>query len=274
MRIIFLLFISVIYSAFPVLASPEAESPGIESTDFSSFKQPETVFVRQVINPLTFTIKKDDRIFRLAGLDLPGQTSYDATDNAIKAKEHLSKLIEGEKIRLYQTKTPDKGRLNGMGHHLVHVALVKDGLWIQGELLKQGMARVRTTESSPEMAEQMYEAEQQGRADHKGLWQEARYALLTPETASDAAKAFQIVEGTIVNTAIIKNRIYLNFGQNWKTDFTVSVPPGKRKAFAKNGYNPLEWNGKKVRVRGWLDSYNGPYIEIDHPEAIEFLENE
>lgn len=269
-----LLFLFVIYSALPVLASPEPKAIAESNTitaDFSSLSQPETVKVRQVIDPLTFTIRQDDRIFRLVSLDLPGQTSYDPTNNATQAKALLVKLIEGKDIHIYQTKNRTKGRINAMGHNLVHAETIQDKIWAQGTLLSAGLARVKTTSSNPELAKQMYKAEQKARTEKKGLWENERYTVLTPETSHNAAKTFQIVEGKILNTAIRKNRFYLNFGTDWKEDFTISISPEKRKDFAKQGYNPLEWNGKHIRVRGWLDSYNGPYIEIDHPEALEFL---
>ena len=31
-------------------------------------------------------------------------------------------------------------------------------------------------------------------------------------------------------------------------------------------------SGKQLRVRGWLKSYNGPMIDVTHPEQIEVLE--
>ena len=29
--------------------------------------------------------------------------------------------------------------------------------------------------------------------------------------------------------------------------------------------------GQKVRVRGWVESYNGPFIEAAHPNQIEIF---
>ena len=31
------------------------------------------------------------------------------------------------------------------------------------------------------------------------------------------------------------------------------------------------YEGGRVRVRGWLKSFNGPMIEVTHPEQIEIL---
>ena len=69
------------------------------------------------------------------------------------------------------------------------------------------------------------------------------------------------------------NNIYLNFGDNWKTDFTIGIAPKVRKKLSKQGISPLEWTHKKIRVRGWIRSYNGPYIELTHAEQIEIIED-
>jgi len=33
----------------------------------------------------------------------------------------------------------------------------------------------------------------------------------------------------------------------------------------------LELEGYNVRVRGWLKEYNGPMVELSHPEQLEVL---
>ena len=37
-------------------------------------------------------------------------------------------------------------------------------------------------------------------------------------------------------------------------------------------FDPATLQGIRVRARGWLRSFNGPLIEITHPEQIEVLE--
>jgi len=32
------------------------------------------------------------------------------------------------------------------------------------------------------------------------------------------------------------------------------------------------YQGKTIRVRGWIKKFNGPLIEASHPEQIEILE--
>jgi hypothetical protein len=84
-------------------------------------------------------------------------------------------------------------------------------------------------------------------------------------------KSWQIVEGKVESVATKNNRTYINFGKDWRTDFTVSIKSGDKRDFSKRGINPLDWGGKHIRVRGWLDEYNGPYIQINHPESVEIL---
>ena len=42
--------------------------------------------------------------------------------------------------------------------------------------------------------------------------------------------------------------------------------------FTENGLDPMKWNNKHVQVRGYIRSYNGPFMEINHREALILLE--
>ncbi|MCW8951924.1 MAG: thermonuclease family protein, partial [Rhodospirillales bacterium] len=83
---------------------------------------------------------------------------------------------------------------------------------------------------------------------------------------------FQLVEGRVVDTANVKGTVYLNFGRNWRTDFTVAIHRRALRLFEKTGVDPLLLKGRTIRVRGWLRSRNGPMIEATHPEQIEAFE--
>jgi micrococcal nuclease len=66
-------------------------------------------------------------------------------------------------------------------------------------------------------------------------------------------------------------RIYLNFAEDWRRDFTVSVARKDVDAFTAAGIDLKELAGKTIRVRGWLQWRNGPMIEATHPEQIELV---
>jgi hypothetical protein len=68
-----------------------------------------------------------------------------------------------------------------------------------------------------------------------------------------------------------RDRAYLNFGSDYKTDFTVSIAKHDAKNFGR-GFDPKLFAGHTIRVRGWIESINGPAINATHPEQIEVLE--
>ena len=80
-----------------------------------------------------------------------------------------------------------------------------------------------------------------------------------------------MVAGRVVDAVRIKSRIYLNFGDDWRDDFTVTLDARARSLFEQSGRDPLTLKGRTVRVRGWLRQRNGPMIEATHPEQIEVV---
>lgn len=257
--------------------TPQPQGQKENSAAFDALRKTGGGRVSLIIDPQTLQLQ-DGRIIRLAGLDFPDYSPQSlgqegGGEYAVLAMDILKDMLTGKEVDLYQTPKEDWGRVNRMGHHIAHLERQEGKLWVQGTLLSLGLARVRTSQRNPEMAAQMAAREAQARADGLGLWAEDTYRILAPDEAAGAAGRFALVEGRVESAAIKKNRVYLNFGQNWRDDFTVSIPPGSKRLFSKQGIDPLSFNGKTVRVRGWVEMYNGPYIEIDHPEAIEVIES-
>mgnify|MGYP005840655051 FL=1 len=67
-------------------------------------------------------------------------------------------------------------------------------------------------------------------------------------------------------------RIYLNYGENWRTDFTVEIPTEFLDLFSREGIDPLKnYTNKNLLVRGRLKPVNGVLITATHPEQIRVL---
>ena len=240
------------------------------TADFSSLERTDLSEVSQIIDPLTLQLH-DGQLVRLSGIEVPDFDSNAPGEYALLAIEILRDLLSGQIVQLYQVRR-DEGQENRMGMKLAHVQRQSNDLWAQGMLLSLGLARVRTSAFNPDMATAMYDLERKARAEKIGIWAEDSYRILSPDEVQGFEKTVQIVEGRVTGTAINKNRIYINFGPDWRTDFTVSIAPEDKRVFSKAGIDPLQWNGKLLRVRGYIDTYNGPYIQVNHPEAIEILE--
>lgn len=246
-----------------------AQTPTLPQGDFAGMDKGDVAVVLEVIDPETVKLGNGATI-NLTGLYYPDYGPEQQGPLAVTALKILKDMLEDQDVQIYRTKNKDLGRTNRMGHQLAHLVRVKDGAWVQGTMIELGLAQMRTTNANPDMAAAMLKLEATARANKAGLWEEPGI-IRTPETVGQYEGSFQIVEGQVLSAAMQKNRIYLNFGGNWRDDFTVSIAPENKRAFSRGGINPLEWNGKTVRVRGWVEEYNGPMIEIDHPEAIEIL---
>ena len=235
--------------------------------DFKELQPAGMAEVLNVIDPQTVQLH-DGRIIRLAGVEFPDFNVQDAGEFALTATEILRDMFKGQAVMIYQTKRKDWGRSNHLGHQIAHIARKSDGAWAQGTLLTLGLARAMTTQRNPEMALQMLAVEESARQAKAGLWEKPEYRVLKPEEAEEHLDSFQIVEGMVKSVALKDNRLYINFGVDWKSDFTVSIAPTDKRLFLKAGIDPMQWNNETLRVRGWIRSYNGAYMEIDHPQAV------
>jgi hypothetical protein len=82
---------------------------------------------------------------------------------------------------------------------------------------------------------------------------------------------FVLVDGTIRAVAVFSDKAYLNFGADYRTDFTALIEGSDLALFQAEGYDLKGLRGRAVRVRGWLQRLNGPMIAVSHPEQIEKL---
>jgi len=63
----------------------------------------------------------------------------------------------------------------------------------------------------------------------------------------------------------------LNFGKNRGRDACVVISAKNLPIFLARGWNPRSLLGRRIRVRGLIETHNGPRIEISSPAEIELL---
>ena len=227
--------------------------------------------VVEVIDGGTVLLDDGDTV-RLAGIEAPKHTSGDAASGmellAQKARQTLAHLVQGRRVGFARGSVPrDRyGRLRG------HLVRSDDGTWIQGALLAAGLARVHSLVDDRAAVAEMLAIERRARAERRGIWSQPRYRVLAAGDAGTGLGSFQLVEGRVKAAAVVRGRGYLNFGDDWREDFTISIGPRDRRRFETAGIAIEDYEGRLVRVRGWVDSFNGPMVEATHPEQIEVLE--
>ncbi len=143
-------------------------------------------------------------------------------------------------------------------------------------MLQRGMARVYTFSDNRSVAEDMYALETEARNANRGIWAHPFYAIraATPSALERLYGTFQLVTGRVVDAARVKGKTYLNFGANWRDDFTITLNNKTHRLFEKTAIDPLALTGKLLRVRGWIKKRNGPEIIATHPEQLEILGDE
>jgi micrococcal nuclease len=233
----------------------------------------ETAIVVEVLDGDTVVLDRQiagaDRV-RLVGIEAPKPPLNRPLSRPWRsgeaARDTLQHLVAGRTVRL----TYGDAHIDRYGRLLAHLYR-DDGLWVQGEMLSRGMARVHTQADNRTLAAEMLALEGEARDAGRGLWGDTFYAVRSPEEAAKHIGSIQVVEGRVANTARVKSRVYLNFGADWRTDFTVTFPTRLLRKFDEAGLDPLALKDRVIRVRGWIDDYNGPMIEITHPEQIEVV---
>jgi len=204
---------------------------------------------------------KGGRTAVLEGLRLPKGNE----DGAQQTRQALSGMVAGAHVTL-GVSVPKEDR-----HGRWRAQVSVNGEWVQETLLRLGLARVALLPSHPQCAREMYAAEAAARAAKRGLWAGSTYAVRSPDDLAHDRGTFQIVQGRVIRAAVKQGRAYLNFSNDWKHDFTVTISPQDLKTFRKAKVDPRDYAGKTVRVRGMIDWYRGPEVELMGPESVEVL---
>ena len=225
--------------------------------------------VRDVVDGDTVVLDGATQV-RLVGIQAPklalGRPGFRPWPLAEESKALLETLTLGKSLRL----SYGGRRIDRHGRLLAHLEDA-EGRWIQGEMLSAGLARVYSFADNRSRIPDMLALEQKARAVALGIWSKPYYNVRSATETPKFIDTFQIVEGRVVSAAVVRRRGYLNFGSDWRSDFTVTVAPRFRRLFDRAGLAIVAYEGKRVRVRGWLKSFNGPMIEATHPEQIELL---
>ena len=141
-------------------------------------------------------------------------------------------------------------------------------------LVEEGLALVDAGEADRLCAVELLALEATARERGLGLWASGRYK---PVAADDLPRlqelvgSFALVEGRVRSVGERKQRAYLNFGEDWATDFTITIPKRSWTILRQRGVSVASLRGRKVRVRGVIDEWRGPALELVAGEMLELL---
>jgi micrococcal nuclease len=235
------------------------------SADYSQIK------VKKVIDGDTIILSTGEHL-RYIGIDTPEsrikkgiQFIYDPQPFAREATQFNKNLVEAKNVRIeFDIDKKDRyGRL--LGYCFV------DGKFVNKELLEKGYAVLYTYPPNVKYVEVLAKAQKKARQNNRGMW--GVYQAISHQEAHRFINQIRTIKGKVINTYQSDKCTYLNFGLNYKTDFTVVIFNNTLDYFQKKGINPADfYRGKTVEVSGRIREYNGPEIIVNSPEEIRVIE--
>jgi endonuclease YncB( thermonuclease family) len=208
----------------------------------------------------------DGREVRLAAIETPGAWARDA----------LPALLAGPTL----TFSPFSPRPDRYGRIAARAFVVENGVPrpLETELVAKGLAFVGMAEMGSQdraCLASLRAAESTARANKLGLWADPDYdtkATDNPAAILGAKGRFAIIEGKVLSVRESGGTVYINFGRRWSEDFTVTILKRITAKFVAAGIDPKRLEGRRVRIRGFVEERGGPWIEATTPEQIEIAE--
>jgi len=207
-------------------------------------------------------ILEDGRAVMLEGIRLPGAdgASPQLSDRALASLREMA--LAGPVT--FTAVPPKEDR-----YDRIRAQAFGDG-WFQTTLLEQGLARVAIAPDRNECAPDLYNAEQDARSKHAGLWASAASQPRAPEAIKPTNGGFQIVDGWVTSVGHGDGRVSIDFGSDGRQVFSAVIQPEDRRAFRDFDLDGLE--AHHIRVRGIVQDQRGrPQIELSNPSQIEVL---
>lgn len=234
--------ISLLSLAQTAYAKPDL-TPECVSTHFD-----EEVIIKSVIDGDT-VILTDNRHIRLIGINTPeiNHKNIKLSDaGALKAKIALINLLKNqETIQL----TYGKENLDRHGRTLAHLYL-KNGLNLQEELLRQGLAMPLRIAPNLSLAECYNQASLSAKRKNLGLWALTRYKTRDVQNLKGTEKGFHIISGKVEQVTESRSSIWINLQNN----VALRIHKDDLDYFNKNDLMSLQ--NKTIEASGWLYKRN------------------
>lgn len=220
---------------------------------------------------------EDGSEVRLAGVLAPRapDLAADPLDwpPARAARDALAVLVVGRPLAIATgARSPDRyGRLRAQ----VMIVEPSGTVWVQGRLVAMGHARVDALDPNRSCVGALLALEAEARTSGRGLWANLAYAPRRADRPIELLRlrhAYHLVEGRVAHVGVGRNRVYIGFGRRWIYDFTALVSGRDRARLEKAGIDLAGLEGKRVRLRGWIELWNGPLIRLTAPGQIEFID--
>ncbi len=235
------------------------------SVDYSQIK------VEKVIDGDTVILSTGESL-RYIGIDAPetwvrkeGEFVYEPEPFGPEATQFNRELVEGKRVRVeFDVERTDRyGRL--LGYCFV------DDIFVNQKLVQQGYALLYTYPPNVKYADLFIAAQKEARKNREGMW--GSYQIVGHRDVREHINQVRSVRGRIVNTYKSERITFLNFGFDYRRDFTVVIFNNVLDFFHQKNINPVDfYRGKTVEVFGRIEKHkSGPQIVVHSPDQIRVI---
>jgi len=236
----------------------------------------QAVAVAEVIDGDTLRLV-EGTLVRLAGVTTPrGPMAADETLPLQEtARRVLSALLATGAVTMLTTdEVADRyGRIHGQ----VFVEQPEGTLsWVQERLAERGLVRVERPRLTPACNKRLRDAEATAIAAQTGLWGEVAHGIWDARDPSLTSRIglYEVVEGLVLSVGTRTYMTFVDFGREYRRDFTVMITPSMVEKLAVAGMVVADIAGRRVRVRGVIEMSGWPAIRLKQVDEIAILGDE
>jgi len=244
----------VIFSSFAFLVA------SVTANEISTYK------ISRIINGVLLT--EEGQVISLHGLEFP-----DPAINHVESKQafdRLRDLVLPNKVKLDTAPFREIGAEVNRYGDLHGKILDPSGKWVQQELVEKGLVWWSGAANYPtQLRASLVIAERRAEEARSGMWQTYHPENANTLTSLPRFTDFVIAEGRVHNVYSSSKMTYINFGENWKSDFTAAISSKNKRKFESQGWKLSALIHKLIRIRGSVRWYNGPFMELSFPEQLD-----
>ncbi len=143
-------------------------------------------------------------------------------------------------------------------------------------MVAEGLARARWLPGEAVCFQSFLSREQAARQASLGLWGRPETAVLAADDPSLVRKTglYELVEGRLASVGHGAPMLFLDFGRDYRRDFTVMAPPQVAQGLTAAGISVDGLVGKRLRVRGVIEDSSGAAIRLNDAAEIEVIDDE
>ncbi|KQP03247.1 hypothetical protein [Methylobacterium sp. Leaf93] len=167
-----------------------------------------------------------------------------------------------------------RGEIDRWGRMHVDAAVSDKAIDLAGGLIEEGLAYADAGERDTLCRPALLTLESGARAAARGLWRAGVREGREGAALREATGRFIVAQGRVVNVGERPARTYLDFAKRGEDGLTVTVSKRTWRRLRERGLNVATLRGRMVRVRGIVEAWRGPTLDIASADMIEVLDEE